>query len=297
MTHATAHNGTIDIVYETMGPDQNEPLLLIMGTAGQLISWPDGFCQGLVDRGFHVARFDNRDSGLSTRLTEHGRPSQLRMVFRPGSAAAYTLHDMAADAVAVLDDLGWPAAHVVGMSQGGTIAQTMATDFPERVLSLTSIASQPAPRIGQPSPRTLMTVIFGNVNPRRVKTAEDNAQYIVDLQKVVGSPAYPTDEEELREQGRRGFARGGVDLAAAQRQTAAIVASGDRRAALAGVRVPTVVIHGGSDKMIRPVAGKATADAIPGARLVMFPDMGHHLPKPLWSPIIDEIAAVARVAT
>jgi pimeloyl-ACP methyl ester carboxylesterase len=296
MTHATAHNGAIDIVYETMGPDQNEPLLLIMGTAGQLISWPDGFCQGLVGRGFRVARFDNRDSGLSTRLTEHGTPNQLRMLFRPGSAAVYTLYDMAADAVAVLDDIGWPAAHVVGMSQGGAIAQTMATAFPERVASLTSISSQPAPRIGQPSPRDLVTVIR-LANPRRVKTADDAGQYTVDLQRIVGSSAYPADEATLRDQGRRAYARGRLDMACAQRQTAAIVASGDRRAALANVRVPTLVVHGEDDRMIRPVAGRATADAIPGARLVTFPGMGHELPPPLWSSIIDEIAAVARVAT
>jgi pimeloyl-ACP methyl ester carboxylesterase len=296
MTHATAHNGAINIVYETMGPDQNEPLLLIMGTAGQLISWPDGFCRGLVDRGFRVARFDNRDSGLSTRLTEHGTPNQLRMLFRPASAAAYTLHDMAADAVAVLDDIGWRAAHTVGMSQGGAIAQTMATDFPERVLSLTSISSQPAPRIGQPGPRDLLTVIRV-ANPRRVKTADDSGQYTVDLQHLVGSPAYPADEGEVRDRGRRVFARGGLDMAAVQRQTAAIAASGDRRAALAKVRVPTVVIHGDADRLIRPVAGRATADAIPGAHLVTFPGMGHELPPPLWSSIIDEIAAVARVAT
>jgi pimeloyl-ACP methyl ester carboxylesterase len=296
MSHATAHNGAIDIVYETMGPDQNEPLLLIMGTAGQLISWPDGFCRGLVDRGFRVARFDNRDAGLSTRLAEHGTPSQLRMLFKPASAAAYTLHDMAKDAVAVLDDLGWPAAHVVGMSQGGAIAQTMATAFPERVLSLTSIASQPAPRIGQPSPRDLVAVIR-IANPRRVKTADDAGQYTVDLQRIVGSPAYPADEAELRDKGRRAFVRGGLDMACAQRQTAAIVASGDRRPALANVRVPTLVIHGEDDKMIRPVAGRATADAIPGAKLVTFPGMGHELPAPLWTSIIDEIAALAHVAT
>jgi pimeloyl-ACP methyl ester carboxylesterase len=217
------------------------------------------------------------------------------MLFRPASAAAYTLHDMAADAIAVLDDLGWPAAHVVGMSQGGAIAQTMATAFPPRVLSLTSIASQPAPRIGQPSPRDLVKIVRA-ANPRRVKTADDAGQYVVDLQQFVGSPAYPTDEAELRDRGRRGYVRGGLDMACVQRQTAAIAASGARRAALADVRVPTLVIHGEDDKMIRPVAGRATAEAIPGARLVTFPGMGHELPPPLWSSIIDELAAVASVA-
>jgi pimeloyl-ACP methyl ester carboxylesterase len=218
------------------------------------------------------------------------------MLFKPASAAAYTLQDMAADAVAVLDDLGWPATHVVGMSQGGAIAQTMATSFPERVLSLTSISSQPAPRIGQPSAGTLIKVIRV-ANPRRVKTADDAGQYSVDLQQLVGSPAYPVDEAELRDRGRRAYARGGLDMACVQRQTAAIAASGDRRAALATVRVPTLVIHGEDDRLIRPVAGKATADAIPGARFVTYPGMGHELPPPLWAAIADEIAAVARVAT
>src|SRR5262249_33217705 len=152
--------------------------------------------------------------------------------------AVYSLRDMAADAVAVLDDIGWPAAHIVGMSQGGAIAQTMATAFPERGASLTSISSQPAPRIGQPSPRDLVKVIR-LANPRRGQTADDAGQYTVDLQQIVGSPAYPADEAALRDRGRRAHARGRLDMACVQRQTAAIVASGDRRAALANVRVPT----------------------------------------------------------
>jgi pimeloyl-ACP methyl ester carboxylesterase len=294
MAHATAHHGAIDIAYETIG-GPGRPLLLIMGLGGQMITWPDGFCQALVDRGFAVARFDNRDSGLSTRLTAHGQPNQLRMLLRPASAAVYRLEDMAGDAIAVLDDIGWPAAHIVGISQGGAIAQTMAVAFPDRVLSLTSISSSPAPRLGQPDPRTYATVIRV-ANPRRVRSADDLGQYLVDLQRIVGSPAYPADEAALRDLGRRCYERGGVDSAAVQRQTAAIVASGDRRAALAGVRAPTLVIHGESDRLVRPIGGRATADAIPGARLVTYPGMGHELPPPLWPSIVDEIAALVESA-
>jgi pimeloyl-ACP methyl ester carboxylesterase len=294
MTIGTANNGGIQLAYETIGGPEGQPLLLIMGTAGQMLSWPDGFCRGLVDRGFNLARFDNRDSGLSTHLTDRGAPNQLRMLLRPASAAAYRLDDMAGDAIAVLDDLGWRAAHIVGVSQGGMIAQVIATKNPDRTLSLTSISSSPAPRLGQPGPRALAKIVRV-ANPKRVKTADDLGQYLVDMQQIVGSPAYPADEARLRDLGRRSYERGGLDVAAVQRQTAAIAASGDRREVLGTVRVPTVVLHGEDDHMIRSIAGKATADAIPGARYVSYPGMGHELPPPLWKAIIDEIAAVARI--
>jgi pimeloyl-ACP methyl ester carboxylesterase len=284
----------VDLVYETVGPPEGEPMLLIMGLSGQLISWPDGFCQALVDRGFCLARFDSRDSGRSTRFTEAGRPNQLRMLLRPGSAAIYRLEDMADDAAAVLDDLDWPSAHIVGVSEGGMIGQSLAVRNPGRVRSLTSISSAPAPRLGQPGLRELAKIIKV-ANPKRVKTAEDLAQYLVDLQQIAGSPAYPADVQELRAQGMRLFARSGPpDLAAVQRQTAALAASGDRRAQLASITAPTLVLHGEEDRLIRVEAARATADAIPGARLVTYPGMGHDLPRELWPAIADEIRALAQ---
>lgn len=293
MTIQTTLNGEVTIAYETSGPPDGEPLLLVMGIGGQMLSWPDGFVGLLVDEGFHVTRFDNRDSGLSTHLTEAGTPNQLTMLLRPQAAARYLLDDMADDAVAVLDAIGRPAAHLVGMSQGGMIAQAAAVRHPARVRTLTSISSAPAPRIGQPGPRTLLKIIT-TANPKRVRIREDAAQYVVDVARVTGSRAYPADEEALRERGRRSFDRAGFDLAAVQRQTAAIAASGDRRAALARVRAPTLVIHGEADPMIRVRAGKATADAIPGARLITHPGMGHDLPEPLWPALVEEITGHAR---
>lgn len=292
MTVATTHNGTIEIAYETLGPLGGHPLLLVMGTGGQMPSWPDGFCRQLVERGFRVTRFDNRDAGLSTHLTGAGRPGQLTMLLRPAAAARYGLADMAADAVAVLDAVGADDAHLVGVSQGGMIAQTVATDYPDRVRTLTSISSTPAPRIGRPNGRTLARILRA-ANPRKVRTAEDLAEYLIGLSRVIGSPDYPADEARLREVAMICHERGGLDLASAQRQTAALVAAGDRRAALAAVRVPTLVIHGERDPFIRPEGGRATAAAIPGARLVTYPGMGHDLPAPLWPRIADEIAALA----
>ena len=230
MSAHTATNGGVEIVYETFGSPDGQPLLLITGTAGQLLDWPEEFCELLVNHGFSVARFDNRDAGLSTHLSHAGTPSQLMMLLRPAAAAVYRLEDMAEDAVTVMDALHWTVAHLVGISQGGMIAQTIATNHPDRVCTLTSIASSPAPRIGQPRLRTLVKIIK-IANPKRVKTREDAGQYVVDLNQFAGSPAYPAAEETLREHGRRGYDRGGIDMASVQRQTAAIAASGDRRPA------------------------------------------------------------------
>lgn len=166
MTIRQALHGDVEIAYEAIGDPEGEPLLLLMGTGGQMLSWPDGFCDLLVERGFCVARFDNRDSGLSTHLNDAGAPNQLTMLMRPAAAAVYLLEDMAGDALAVLDALGWPSAHVAGMSQGGMVAQVLAVHHPERVRSLTSISSSPAPRLGQPTPGT-----FPGDGPRAAPSA------------------------------------------------------------------------------------------------------------------------------
>lgn len=287
-TNLTVANGDVDLVVERLGPDDGEPMLLIMGTGGQLIDWPDGFCEALIAQGFTLARFDNRDAGLSTRFTESGTPSQLTMLRHPEQAAVYTLDDMAADALAVIDALGWQSAHLVGISLGAMIAQVIAAKHPERARSLTSMASAPAARVGSPRLRTLLKIVKV-ANPKRVKTAEDLGQYVVDLDAITGSPAYPRPEAEMREHGRRCFDRGGLDTAAVQRQTAAIAAAGDRRSDLATITCPTLVVHGEADQMIRPLGGEETAAAIPGARLVTYPGMGHGLPRELWPELTAEI--------
>lgn len=199
---------------------------------------------------------------------------------------------MADDAAAVLDTLGWQSAHLVGMSLGGMVAQTLVTRQPARVRTLTSIFSAPAPRIGQPRPTTLLKVVR-QANPARVTNRDEYAQYAVDLHRITGSPGYPADEATLRDNARRAYDRARSDASAVQRQTAAIAASGDRRAHLAQISAPTLVLHGDADRIIRPPAGRATATAIPGARLVTYPGMGHELPKALWPTMADQIAALA----
>jgi pimeloyl-ACP methyl ester carboxylesterase len=290
-----ARRDGVEIAYEMVGSGRGDPLLLVMGTGAQMLMWPDGLCAALAARGFAVARFDNRDAGLSTHCTAAGVPGPLRMLTRPAEAASYRLEDMADDAVAVLDALGWPAAHVAGMSMGGMIAQTLAIRHPARVRSLTSIASTPSWRIGRERAGTTLRLLLANpaaLTGRLPATADDAAERLVRAYRVIGSPGHPLDEAWLREVGRRMFERG-LDPAGARRQNAAILASGDRRPGLAGVRAPTLVLHGAADPMVRPDGGRATAAAVPGARLVVLPGMAHDLPRALWPAIADEIRAVA----
>lgn len=291
MTTGTTRHHDIDIAYETFGPADGEPLLLVMGTGGQMLAWHPEFCELLVDRGFQVIRFDNRDCGESTSFRAAGAPNQLMMWLRPAAAASYRLEDMADDAVSVLDAQGWSSAHVVGTSQGGMIAQTLAVRHPDRVRSLTSISSAPAARIGQPRLRTLLGIAKAAKKP--ITDAEALVQQMINLQPFVGSPTYPADTDWLRELGRHSYERG-YDFAAVQRQTAAIAASGDRRSQLAGLRVPALVIHGDADQMIRPIGGKETAQAIPDAVYLTYPGMGHELPRELWPTVTDAIQDLAR---
>lgn len=251
MTLLTCANGDITLAYETFGTT-GEPLLLIapMGQPGRL-SWPEDFCAALVDRGFQVARFDNRDSGASTHLDP--------------AAPRYDLADMAADALAVLDALGWPAAHLAGPSLGGMIGQVLAVRHADRVRSLTSISSAPGWgwRISRPRLRVLPRLLA--LKPPT--DPESHGEHLVALSRIAGSPAYPVDEEWLRAIGR-------------QCATA-----------------PTLVLHGAADPLQSPHAARETARAIPGARLVVYPGMGHDLPRPLWPAFLAEIAALVEGAS
>jgi pimeloyl-ACP methyl ester carboxylesterase len=293
-----ARNEDIVLAYETFGPPGGEPLLLISGTGAQMLIWPEGFCTALVDRGFRVARFDNRDTGLSTHLTGASAPGWLTAMLRP-SAAPYRLHDMADDAVAVMDALGWPDAHVVGASLGGMIAQALAIRHPGRVRTLTSIMSTPSARIAtMPTLAAIRALARAAGTP--VTSPDQAADRAVALKRIIGSPGYPLDEDMVRDIAARSFQRH-PDAEQAerddQRQRAAVIASGDRRPALAGLRIPALVIHGEQDPVIRPRGGRATARAIPGARLVTYPGMGHDLPAALWPAIVDEIRRAVNTRT
>ncbi|MGY1811142.1 alpha/beta fold hydrolase [Blastococcus sp. SYSU D00820] len=294
MTILTARSGELDIAYEVLGDPAGDPLLLVMGLGAQMVGWPDGFCAELTARGFCVVRFDNRDVGLSTHLDGPAPKRAWSSV-----PAAYTLADMAGDALAVMDAVGWPAAHVAGASLGGMIAQQLAVSAPERVLSLTSIMSKPAPRIGRMRPRTVLALVR---RARRLAkergpatTPEAMADFMLAMQEVTGSPAYPADREDHLAMLRVAMARdaSGLSGPGAKRQQAAEKLAPDLREALAAVRVPTLVVHGDSDVMIRPEGGRATADAVPGARLVVHPGMGHELPRALWPAIAADIRATA----
>jgi pimeloyl-ACP methyl ester carboxylesterase len=282
--------GDIRLCYETFGDPADPTVLLIMGLATQMIAWPDEFCAEIAGRGFHVVRFDNRDVGHSSRV--RARPPTLwQVVRRDTSAAAYTLDDMAGDAVGLLDCLGVERAHVVGASMGGMIAQVMAARHPDRVLSLVSIMSNTGHRwTGQPAP-VAMKVLLQRAPAER----EAFIEHMVKAWAIIGSPGFPRDDGEIRAQLERAYERG-HDAAGTGRQLAAVFASGDRTAALKDIRVPTLVIHGEADKLVRISGGRRTAKSIPGARLETIPGMGHDLPRGVWSRLVDGIVDTARRA-
>lgn len=294
MRELTAHRDGIRLCYEHIG-DAGDPLLLIAGLAADKHYWPDEFCIALVQSRFHVVRFDNRDSGRSTHLDGLGAPSR-RAARRDPGKAPYSLEDMAEDAVAVLDELGWASAHIVGHSMGAMIAQTLAINDPTRVRSLTCISTTPSPDIGRLTVITMLRLWWaarGVLTRRPPRGPAEAGELAVRQHRVLGSRGYPVDERWLRCLGELMYARGGFDPAARGRQTAAMLAGADRRPDLAKLRIPTVVVHGRDDPLIRPDGGRATAGAIPDATLVLLPGMGHDLPKPLWPNIIEQIRTVA----
>lgn len=274
----------IRLCYETFGAAEDPPLLLIMGLGMQMIGWPEEFCEELAGRGFHVVRFDNRDSGRSTRAG--GRPPTfgqlLRRRIRP---LRYTLSDMAGDAAGLLRELGLAPAHVVGASMGGMIAQALAAQHPGEVRSLVSIMSNTGDRWrGQPA-----LGIYRYLLRRAPDDRDGFVEHMTRIFEAIGSHGFPHDVDRVREVAARSYDRG-HDPAAAGRQLGAIVASGDRTAELRSIAVPTLVIHGTKDRMVRPSGGKATARAIPGARLMLVDGMGHDLPVGAWPRLIEAIA-------
>jgi proline iminopeptidase len=282
----------IRIAFDTAGDPKAVPLLLISGLGLQLTAWPDEFVEGLVELGFYVIRYDNRDVGLSTKFEHAGTPSLglawLKSLVRWPLRPPYTLEDMADDAVGVLSALGVARAHVVGVSMGGMIGQLMAAKYPTRVSSLTSIMSSSGRR-GLPGPtpdvkRAMMR--------RPGADADAMIDHGVQLLQAIGSPTYPTPEKQLRRRVARALRRnscpGGV-----VRQILAVAASGDRTPQLRTIVAPTLVIHGAADPMVPLACGADTAEAIPNARLEVIEGMGHDLPTQLLERLLALIDAHA----
>jgi pimeloyl-ACP methyl ester carboxylesterase len=279
-----ARVGDIDLCYETFGDPSAPPMLLVMGLGGQMVLWDDRFCETLAERGFYVIRFDNRDVGRSTILRELGIPSRTQLFVRDRRGAKYSLDDMAGDAAGLMRELDFGSAHVVGVSMGGMIAQTLAIQHPRRVRSLVSIMSSTGNRrVGQAHPRLWPRML------RRVR--RDREGYIrdfIETYQTIGSTLYPPDPARMRKRAERCFERG-LHPSGAARQLAAIITADDRTPFLQELDVPTTVIHGTADPLVSPSGGRATADAIPGSRLVMLEGMGHDMPPALWPQIIDAI--------
>jgi pimeloyl-ACP methyl ester carboxylesterase len=288
----TAPANGIELAYQEMGDPSGEPILMVMGLAMQMIAWPEELCAMLAERGYRVVRFDNRDIGRSTWMDSAGVPSRVDMLIGRRATAPYLLRDVAADVFGLMDHLGIESAHLVGASMGGMIAQTVAIERPERVRSLVSMMSTTGSRrVGHPSYRTFGVMLSkaphgrGAAIERAVKTF-----------RVVGSPGFRFDEERIREIAGASFDRG-YNPAGILRQMHAITASGDRTSGLHRLRLPATVIHGNRDPLVNPSGGRATAAAIPGARLRMIEGMGHDLPRDLWPTFAEEIAATAERAT
>lgn len=279
----------IDICYESYGPDDAPPLLLVMGLGAQMITWSAGLVSDLLARGFRVIRYDNRDAGLSTKSP--GPPPDVMKIYAAVAAgepveAPYELSLLAADAAALLDALGIPAAHVVGASMGGMIVQTLAIEHPDRVLSLTSIMSTTGdPEVGQPTPEAIAALLMPPATDR-----EDAIEQSLHVARTIAGPLL--DEAEARAHATEAFDRSrhpdGFMF-----QLAAIAASGDRTPHLRGLDVPTLVVHGREDPLIALSGGLATAEAVPGADLLVFSRMGHDLPRIYWPQLSDAISNVA----
>jgi pimeloyl-ACP methyl ester carboxylesterase len=276
------------LAYETFGDHGDPPVLLIMGLGAQMIGWHDDFCRAL-GLGRHVVRFDNRDSGESQWL--EGQVDLAACAAGDTSSAVYTLEDMADDAVGLLEALGIWSAHMVGASMGGMIAQTLAIRHPQRVRSITSIMSTTGePGVAQPTEAATATMLSPPA-----QTREEAMERSVAASRVIGSPGFRRDEQDIRERSGRAWDRG-LNPAGFARQLAAIYASGNRTAALRSLDVPALVVHGEADQLVPVSGGRATAAAIPGAELWTVPGMGHDLPRPLWPELIARIAALAESA-
>lgn len=285
-----AVNG-IEIEYELIGASEAAPLLLVSGHGAQLVGYDDDFCAQLAGHGFLVIRYDNRDVGLSTKIEGGPEPDVIAAIGGDASSASYKLADMAADGAGLLDALEIPAAHIVGLSMGGMIAQWIAIKHPNKTLSLASIMSTTGDRsVGMPTSEGMASIL----RPPAA-TIEESIDAAVDSYRRFASPGYLFDEarvrsREERQHHRSWYPEGGP------RQLLAIIAAGDWTEKLRAVSAPTIVIHGDADPIVTPDGGEATAKAIPNAELIMVPGMTHELPEEVWPMVFEAIARNAEMA-
>ena len=287
-----ARNGDVRIAYEDLGGDRGDPLLLVMGLGASRFWWPRGFTTALISRNFHVVAFDLRDGGESTHLTSGGGGNPIAAQFRRKSTA-YTAEDMTDDAIAVLDAVGWASAHVYGQSLGGVLAQRIALRHPGRVRSLTSSAALPSDATGVRAARYVRPGFLARMARMRFPEGRDGDIALgLAAYRAIAAPGYPLDEATARACIERDLAHGGLsfrDNGAQTRQSTARWHGGH----LADLHVPALVLHGEDDQVLRPAAARRTAAAIDGARLRIFPGLGHYLPRELWPDFADEIRALA----
>jgi pimeloyl-ACP methyl ester carboxylesterase len=279
----------VELCYQTFGDPDADPLLLVMGLGGPMTWWDPAFCRLLAARGFFVIRYDNRDTGRSSRMAGRiGRGTLVRAFVGARVRAPYSITDLARDAVGLLDHLGLPTAHVVGVSMGGMIAQTIALDSPTRVRSLTSIMSTSGKRtVGWQHPGLLPSLLTGKGDSREEYVAAGVA-----MARLIGSPAYPEPEESSRLRAEDTFERG-INPAGVLRQMIAVLTQPNRSDRLRGLKVPTLVVHGLADKMVHVSGGRATSAAVPGSELLLVDGMGHDLPAELFETLV---AAIRRTA-
>jgi pimeloyl-ACP methyl ester carboxylesterase len=288
----------INLSYNSFGDNNAAAILLIAGLGTQMIRWPVPFCENLVARGYRVIRFDNRDAGCSSHFTDYPAPDfgALATALAAGQrpSVPYTLHDMASDAMGLLDALGIERAHLVGRSMGGMIAQVAASKYPKRIWSLTSIMSS----TGNPSLPSASQEVMTMLTARAPNPLEDEAgflQHSLAFARRIASPGYPFDEQAHRalilEETRRAY-----DPAGFGRQIAAIAATGDLRPLLARITVPSLIVHGADDALVPAACGKDTASSIRGSELMLIDGMGHDLPSSLYQTLADGIDRVARRA-
>ena len=289
---ATLPNG-LELCYQTIGDPGARPLILVMGLGGPMTWWPQELCRQLAEQGFFVIRYDNRDTGRSTRLREH-RVTRTHLVsafLGRRVPVPYSIRDLASDAFALLDHLGIEKAHVAGVSMGGMIAQTMAIEHPERVLSLTSIMSTTGARTaGFQHP-----MLLPNLLRRGARTKEQYVEGTVAFNKLIGSPTYPTPDDTVRARAQETWDRG-ISFSGVMRHMIAVITQRNRTRALAELTMPVTVVHGTKDKMVHLSGGKATAKAVPGADLRVVEGMGHDLPPGLYDQLADAICDCAERA-